>query len=85
MNPTEVKNRLETNLAQAAVEVVDLTGTRDHYQVDVTSDAFEGLSRMERHKLVMQAFQAELASGEVHALTIKAKTRKEATQTHSTN
>ncbi len=53
------------------MEVVDLTGTHDHYQVSVQSDAFQGMNRIQQHKHVMNVFDAELKTGEVHALTIK--------------
>ena len=57
----------------AEIEVNDLTGTSDHWQVAVTSQLFKGLSRIEQHQHVMKAFDAELKTGEVHALTIKTK------------
>lgn len=53
--------------------VHDLTGTSDHWQVEVKSEAFKGLSRIEQHQHVMNVFAAELKTGEVHALTIKTK------------
>lgn len=57
------------------IEVNDLTGTSDHWQVAVTSHVFNGLSRIEQHQHVMKAFDTELKTGEVHALTIKTKIR----------
>lgn len=71
MKPEEIKKRLQENYPDGSVEVVDLTGTNDHYQVAVTSKAFQGLSRIECHKHVMNVFAPELKTGEVHALTIK--------------
>jgi len=53
------------------ITVNDLTGTSDHWQVEVKSSAFSGLSRIEQHQHVMKAFAPELKTGEVHALTIK--------------
>ena len=55
--------------------VTDLTGTADHWQVSVNSGSFKGLSRIEQHQHVMKVFDAELKTGEVHALTIKTKLR----------
>ena len=55
----------------ADIEVFDLTGTSDHWEVSVRSEAFKGLSRIEQHQHVMKAFAAELKTGEVHALSIK--------------
>lgn len=66
-----MKIRLESAFPQGQVEVRDLTGTEDHYEVYVKSSLFAGLSRMEQHQKVMAAFAAELKTGEVHALSIR--------------
>ncbi len=60
---------------QTEIHVHDLTGTSDHWQVQITSSAFKGLSRIEQHQHVMRAFGPELQTGEVHALTIKTVTK----------
>lgn len=75
MNTQEMKQRLieaypDAN-AQDDIQVIDLTGTADHWEVAVKSSAFQGLSRVEQHQHVMKAFAAELKTGEVHALAIK--------------
>lgn len=57
--------------AQTDIQVFDLTGTSDHWEVAVKSSAFKGLSRIEQHQHVMKAFAPELKTGEVHALSIK--------------
>ena len=57
--------------AETDLEVFDLTGTSDHWEVSVKSPAFSGLSRVEQHQHVMKAFGPELKTGEVHALSIK--------------
>ena len=51
--------------------VMDLTGTEDHYQVVVISPVFEGKMMIQQHRMVMATVQAEIDSGEVHALTMK--------------
>jgi stress-induced morphogen len=71
VSPQEMKVRLESFFPAAQVEVRDLTGTEDHYEVFVRSTVFAGLSRMEQHQKVMAAFAAELKTGEVHALSIR--------------
>jgi stress-induced morphogen len=73
MTPDQMQSRLEKAYPNGDVQVVDLTGTHDHYQVMVTSVAFEGLSRIQQHKHVMDVFAAELKTGEVHALSIQTK------------
>lgn len=71
MTPEQMKARLEQAYPDGTVEVVDLTGTHDHYQVSIESTAFSGLSRIQQQRHVMAVFDAELKTGEVHALTIK--------------
>ena len=71
MSPDEVKKRLQANYPNSYVDVTDLTGTEDHYSVYIASEAFQGMSRIQRHKHVMAVFDSELKSGEVHALTIR--------------
>jgi stress-induced morphogen len=73
MTPQEIKDRLQQTYPDGAVEVVDLTGTHDHYEVMVESAKFAGLSRIQQHQHVMAAFSPELKTGEVHALSIKTK------------
>lgn len=73
-----MKQRLETAFPGGQIEVRDLTGTEDHYEVSIVSNVFAGLTRMEQHQKVMAAFQAELKTGEVHALSIR--TQSQATQ-----
>ena len=71
MSPEEIKKRLASAFPEGQIQVRDLTGTEDHYEVFVQSTAFTGLSRIEQHQKVMEALQIELKSGEVHALSIR--------------
>ncbi len=48
-------------------------GSESHFKVVVVSDQFEGKRLVQRHQLVYQQLQAELAGG-VHALAIHAYT-----------
>lgn len=75
MRPIEVENRLKGVFPGATVTVNDLTGTNDHYEVAIVSDLFNGKSRIDRQRMVMDAFAEELKTGEVHALTIQTKER----------
>ena len=54
--------------------VHDLTGTEDHWQVTIISDAFEGKSMVEQQRMVMGILKSEIQSNEVHALTMKTYT-----------
>ena len=77
MSPDEITTRIRAALPDAEVELVDLTGTAEHWQASVISSAFEGQSLMARHRLVMNALAAEL-KGPIHALTLNVMTPTEA-------
>jgi BolA protein len=47
-------------------------GGETHFRVYIVSPAFEGKSRIDRHRMVNAALDAEL-KGSVHALAIKAQ------------
>lgn len=55
------------HVAMAGVPVAEGT----HLQVTVVSPLFEGMSRLDRHRMIHQALQEEFA-GHLHALEIKA-------------
>ncbi len=77
MTQQSMRERLNQCFPGCPVEVNDLTGGGDHWEVFVASPAFKGLSRIEQHQKVMAAFQAELKTGEVHALSIRTQVPKE--------
>jgi BolA protein len=52
-------------------------GGETHFRVYIVSSAFEGKSRIERHRMINSTLAAELA-GSVHALAIKAHAPGEA-------
>jgi len=56
---------------------VEVTGGEGKYVAQVISDEFAELSLIKRHKLVYACVNNEIASGELHALTIVAKTPAE--------
>ena len=57
----------------AQVEVLERTGGGDHFQVNVTSGRFEGLSLVQQHRLVYDALAQPLADGTIHELRIKTR------------
>jgi stress-induced morphogen len=69
----EMKQRIEAALPGAVVSVDDTTGGGDHFRAEIMSDRFEGLSRIQQHKLVYDVFGAEVG-GPIHALSIKTST-----------
>jgi acid stress-induced BolA-like protein IbaG/YrbA len=78
MTAEQMKKRIETLAPQTKVEMVDLTGTQDHWQAIIVSAAFEGKSLVDRHKMVFALFKDEVESNEVHALSLKTLTPSQA-------
>ncbi|MBK1617798.1 BolA/IbaG family iron-sulfur metabolism protein [Lamprobacter modestohalophilus] len=53
---------------------VEVTGDGSHFEAVVVSDAFSGLTPIKKQRLVMDTVKAQIASGELHALSIKTLT-----------
>ena len=69
-----VKKRIEEGLAGSQAFVTEFSGGTDHYSVVVIAQAFAGVPLLKRHRMVLDLFQSEIGTGEVHALSIKAYT-----------
>jgi stress-induced morphogen len=69
----DLKQRIEQAMPGADVQVEDLTGGGDHFRAEIESDRFQGLSRIEQHKLVYDVFDGEIG-GAIHALSLKTST-----------
>ena len=78
-----IESTLKERFSPVRLEVIDEShlhaghaGWREegetHFRVAIVSDAFAGVSRVERHRMVNEALAAQLAAG-VHALAIKAE------------
>jgi stress-induced morphogen len=52
------------------LSVVDRTGGGDHFHVTVVSRRFDGLSRIDQHRLVYEALASPLGDGSIHELRI---------------
>ena len=73
LDPNEVKRRLSEAFPGGKIELVDLTGTQDHYDARVVSEGFEGKSLVQQHQLVYQAL-GDAMQGPIHALALKTYT-----------
>ena len=74
MTPQRIEQLIAAQMPDARIEV---SGGEGKFTANVTSDAFEGLMPIKRHKMVYACVNDEIASGELHALTIVAKTPAE--------
>lgn len=71
MTPEQMEERLKQAYPDSDVVVIDLTGGQDHFEVRIAATEFKDLSRMAQHRAIMDVFSQELASGEVHALSVR--------------
>ncbi|HEX4336805.1 MAG TPA: BolA family transcriptional regulator [Polyangiaceae bacterium] len=74
MTKTELTQALKNAFPDSDVEVTDLTGTSDHYQAKIVSDAFEGKNRIAQHRMVYAAL-GDAMKGAVHALALQTSSR----------
>lgn len=70
MKLEDIKARIEENIKTDRVEITNLGGG-DHIHALVVSKEFSGLPLLKQHKMVLDLFQAEIASNDVHALSVK--------------
>jgi stress-induced morphogen len=70
MTAEEIKTYIRNAFPDAQIDLVDLAGDNDHFQVTVMSDAFRGKSRVEQHKMVFSALEGNMG-GKLHALSVK--------------
>lgn len=65
-----VKNIIKTGLPDAYVEVLDMTGTADHLDIVIVSNAFTGKMLIQQHQMVMDLLKESLKA-EIHAVQLK--------------
>jgi acid stress-induced BolA-like protein IbaG/YrbA len=78
MTPQHIQQKIVQGMPDAEVSV---TGDEGKFTAQVVSKQFAGLTTIKRHKLVYACVNDDIVSGELHALTIVAKTPQEITQT----
>ena len=71
MENAKVEALIRAGMPGAEVKV---TGDGRHFEATVVSDIFEGKTLIQRHRMVMETVKAEIASDELHALSIKTYT-----------
>lgn len=71
MQPSEVKARLESRIEGCEFHI---QGEGCNFQVVAVGDIFAELSPVKRQQLIYAALAEEIASGELHAVSIKTYT-----------
>ena len=76
MNIDEIKQRLNSYFINDKVEVFDSRGTGDHFSIVVISNKFDGVSLIDRHRMIYSIFEDKIVT-EIHALQIQTYTLQE--------
>ena len=71
MQPEEVRQLVVRAFPDGEITVEDMTGTMDHFQITVLSPRFQGLIKIDQHRLVQAPLQGALDDGRIHAIKIK--------------
>lgn len=66
----ELEALIKNAFPDAQVTLNDLTGGQDHWQAEIRSESFAGLSQIARHRKVYAALAEEM-KGPIHALSLK--------------
>jgi stress-induced morphogen len=74
MDINTLENMIREAFPEAQVSVQDLRGDGDHYAVNVVSDQFEGLSRIQQHQMVYAALKGKMGD-ELHAMALQTSAR----------
>jgi len=65
----EIKNLIKSAIPDAEINIQDLAGDENHYSATVKSKIFNGISKIEQHKLVYKALKGKMGN-ELHALAL---------------
>ena len=65
----EITELITASLPDATIEIKDLMGDNNHYSAKISSKAFNGISKIEQHKLVYKSLKGKMGN-ELHALSI---------------
>ena len=69
MTPDALKEKIIDKIPSAVVQLNDLTGGGDHWQVTIKAKEFKGKSLVEQHQMVYRAL-GDLMKEKIHALSI---------------
>lgn len=72
MDQKTLEGFLNEAFPDAAITLTDLAGDDNHWQAEIVSSQFAGLSRVAQHQLVYRALKGKMG-GELHALALKTR------------
>ena len=69
LSPEQITDLIKNKIPDANVDIVDLKGDNNQYHAKVTPSKFNGLSKINQHKLVYQALGKHMGTT-LHALML---------------
>ena len=71
----DIKKLIIESIPDAIIEINDLMGDNNHYSEKIKSKVFNGLTKIEQHKLVYKSLKGKMGN-ELHALSITTEENK---------
>ena len=69
LSVNEIKKLIISSIPDASIEIKDLMGDNNHYSAIIKSEMFNGISKIEQHKLVYKSLRGKMGN-ELHAFSI---------------
>ena len=74
LSKEDLEKYIKDSIPDSIITIEDLRGDGDHYSATVVSKTFEGISKIEQHKMVYNSLKGKMGN-ELHALMLKTKTK----------
>lgn len=71
MNEEQIISRVKSLYPDA---VIDVAGENCNFELYIIDEAFAGQNILQRQRPILALFKDEIASGKLHAMSVKAKT-----------
>ena len=79
MKSAEIERLIREAMPDAQVRIEDLRGDGDHFAAYVTSQSFQGKTRVQQHQLVYQALRGAMGE-QLHALALQTSSAVDGTR-----
>ena len=66
----KLKEIIKKSFPDSEINITDMVGTGDHYEIEIKDQMFKGKNKLEQHRLVNTALK-EVLKGDLHAVVIK--------------
>ena len=72
MKKEDIHLLIKESIPDAIIEIEDIRGDENHYSATVISKSFQGMSKINQHKMVYDSLKGKMGN-ELHALMLKTK------------